>query len=71
MQAQAVDNMWQHKADMMDQAHRASEGNLDRTNNLAIAQLQADTSTANADAARAAGNAEAAGAAAVALFNNL
>ena len=68
MQAQAYDNMWQRESDMMDNAHKAEEREKDRVNNLAIATLQADTSTANAQAATDASNAAALGSLAVTVM---
>jgi hypothetical protein len=55
----AYDNLWQYYADSMEYAWDAADNELDRMNNLAIAQLSADATLAaqNAASSSAAGSA--------------
>ena len=48
----AYDNLWQYYADSMEFAWDAADNELDRMNNLAMAQLSADATTAAAAAQR-------------------
>jgi hypothetical protein len=41
----AYDNLWQYYADSMEYAWKAADNELDRLNNLAVAQLSADATT--------------------------
>ena len=42
----AYDNLWQYYADSMEHAWEAADSELDRLNNLAVAQLGADATKA-------------------------
>jgi len=48
----AYNNLWQYYADSMEYAWKAADNELDRMNNLAMAQLTADATKAAADAQR-------------------
>tara|TARA_R100000482_G_scaffold102510_1_gene45516 strand:- start:1954 stop:3735 length:1782 start_codon:yes stop_codon:yes gene_type:complete len=48
----AYDNLWQHFSDTMEWAWKSAESELDRIANIVMAELDADATTAMADATR-------------------